>query len=305
MSLRALISLVLLAAALATVSPARAQAQDQFYFWMVPREDPPFTRPDRTQPKESFVIRVDASAAAQIRSLLAENKVVGCSGRIAAAPADYNRDYYTRDHRVWNWHFVSIEEILDLKQTVFPPSELPFFISKPSEIAADPSAWIQANGDLYKPQYFHVASEIDPSRPDSVANVANRGKTGGEEATLISGFIIQGGEPRNVVLRGLGPSLAASGVQNAAANPKIEVYQGVTKIAENDDWKTDQRTDQLQQNYPGLMPTSDREAALLLTLLPGTYTIHCLNAAGVEGIALIEVYDVDSAPGPSMPPTRL
>ncbi|MEO5721249.1 MAG: hypothetical protein ABIR71_07250 [Chthoniobacterales bacterium] len=76
---------------------------------------------------------------------------------------------------------------------------------------------------------------IDPNRKDALANVSNRGLSGAGEKRLITGLIISGGEPRNVVLRVLGPILSAAGVQQVAANPKIEVYRGSTRVASNAD----------------------------------------------------------------------
>jgi hypothetical protein len=128
-----------------------------------------------------------------------------------------------------------------------------------------------------------------------MANVSNRGLTGAGERTLITGFIIKGGEPRNVVVRALGPSLSSSGIQQAAANPRLVVHQGDKAVADNADWKQDARADELKQKYPSLIPLDEKEAALLLTLLPGTYTLQGINEEGTEGIVLLEAYDVDSA----------
>ena len=127
-----------------------------------------------------------------------------------------------------------------------------------------------------------------------MANVSNRGMTGAGEKTLITGLIITGGEPRNVVVRALGPSLSAAGVQQAAANPKIEVYRGSTRVASNADWRSDARADVLRNSYAALAPTDDREAALFLTLFPGAYTLHGINEAGTEGVVLLEAYDVEA-----------
>ena len=76
------------------------------------------------------------------------------------------------------------------------------------------------------------------------------------------------------------------------------IYKGSTKLATNADWKTDFRSGFLAQNYPSLAPTNDKEAALLLTLFPGTYTVQGINEDGTEGIMLIEAYDVDSTTVP-------
>ena len=128
-----------------------------------------------------------------------------------------------------------------------------------------------------------------------MANVSNRGITGPGERTLITGLIIKGGEPRTVVVRALGPSLSSSGLQQVAGNPRLVVHREGALLTSNSDWKVALRADELAQKYPMLAPSNDKEAALLLTLLPGSYTLKGINEDGTEGIVLLEAYDVDSS----------
>jgi hypothetical protein len=243
------------------------------------------------------VIQVDSSTADEINAMLRQGQLVTFHGQIAAGAVDYNRDYYSPDHHAWNWHVVSVDAILDPNH-IDVTCECALLVAKPSEIAADPNTWIQQNGDAYEPRFFQVAGQIDPFQPDAVGNVSNRGRTGSGEGTLISGFIIQGGQPRNVFIRGLGPSLAAFGIQQFAADPKIQVFSSARKIAENDNWQSDVRANELMQHYPDLVPSDAREAALLLALMPGSYTVIGLNQAGADAVELLEVYDVDAALSP-------
>ncbi len=185
-----------------------------------------------------------------------------------------------------------MDEIFDLDGRFF--LEDPRYTADPSDIAANPEQWIQDNGSEYTPARYWISREIDPGKKDAMANVSNRGVAGADEKTLITGLIITGGEPRNVVVRALGPSLTSRGVQQAAGNPKIEIYSGPNRFATNADWKTDQRASTLSAEYPSLVPENDKEAALLLTLLPGAYTLHGINEDGTEGIMLLEAYDVDA-----------
>jgi hypothetical protein len=108
-------------------------------------------------------------------------------------------------------------------------------------------------------------------------------------------YAFLGGEPRNVVVRALGPSLSSSGIQQVAGHPRLVVHQEGKVIAANADWKTDSRVGELSENYSTLAPSNDNEAALLLTLLPGAYTLQGINEDGSEGIVLLEAYEVDSA----------
>lgn len=271
-------------------SPAAVKAQSvaKFYYWVGPGQlrYPPSD--------ESFVIEVNAVQAAQIEAIFADGGTPGFSGTIAAGSVDYNRDYYAPGQPVWNWHVVVVNGVFDFRTTLFPACICPYLIARPSEIAANPEEWIRQNGSRYTPTAYSIQRRIDPANRDAIANVSNRGVTGTGERTLITGFIVTGGTPRNVVIRVLGPSLRPLGVEQAAANPQLEVYQGSTRIAANADWKSDRRASLLAEKFPSLAPSNDKEAALWLTLLPGNYTIQGTNEDGTEGIVLIEAYDADS-----------
>lgn len=280
----------LFAILLAVPASATAQSIGTFYYWVAPGS---LYRPP-TSPPQSFVIEVDSAQAAQIEAIFSEGGRPGLGGRIAAGSVDYNKDYYSPDHRVWNWHFIE-EGIFDFNKTLFPACECPSLIANPSEIAANPAEWIRQNGNVYTPVRYQIIRRIDPSQRTSVANVSNRGLTGAGERTLIAGLIIKGGEPRNIVLRALGPSLSSSGIQQIAGNPRLVVHKEGTAIAGNLDWNEDSRAAELNEKYPTLTPTNDKEAALLLTLLPGAYTLQGINEDGTEGVVLLEAFDVDSA----------
>jgi hypothetical protein len=185
-----------------------------------------------------------------------------------------------------------VDSIFDFNRTVFPAVVLPAYDAHPSDIAADPPRWLQQNGPGYGPRKYWIRREVDPAQKTALANVSNRGFTGAAEKTLIAGFIVKGGEPRNVVVRALGPSLAAHGVAQTVPNPKLEVYGGSSRFASNADWQTDPRAQTLRTAHPGLVPQNEREAAVLLTLPPGAYTVHGLSEDGTEGVTLLEVYDV-------------
>jgi hypothetical protein len=268
---------------------ADAQSTQTHYYWVAPLLS------DAVQNPQSFVIAVDDSTAAQIEGIFNSGGQPGFGGKIAAGPVDYSKDYYSPDHHVWNWHVTAVLKIFDFKNTAFIECQCPYLIDNPSDIAADPDAWIQKNGDQYVPKNYQIIHEIQPGQKDAVANVSNRGLTGSGERTLISGFIVTGGEPRNVVVRALGPSLSSSGIQQFVTNPRLDVYQGSNVIGGNKDWKKDLRADELAQKYPSLVPSNDNEAAMLLTLLPGTYTLQGLSEDGTEGVMILEAYDVDSS----------
>jgi hypothetical protein len=124
-----------------------------------------------------------------------------------------------------------------------------------------------------------------------MANISTRGLVGTGQGQLIGGFIITGG-PKLVMIRAMGPSLAAAGVSPALANPSLALYAGGTQLAANDDWKTNGNVADIIAS--GIAPTNDLEAVLLIRLEPGAYTTVVSGAAGTSGIGLVEVYEIGS-----------
>jgi len=107
----------------------------------------------------------------------------------------------------------------------------------------------------------------------------------------IGGFIITGTTPKNVLVRGIGPSLTDSGIQTPLADPVLELHKPDQTSLIDDNWKDSQ---QAEIAATGLAPTNDAEAAILASLDPGPYTVVLSGKDGTTGIALVEVYDLDA-----------
>ena len=278
---------------LANLAPRAANAQDKFYFWVVPFADNP-----AITTLQSFVIEVNASQRSEIEAIYAKRHAPQFLGHVAVGAVPYNKNYHAPGNPVWHWHISSVEKIYDQADGPFywPPEDEPNTTTDPSDIEANPEQWVAQHGHRYFPTRYYIRTEIDPAKRDAMANVSNRALAGPGEKTLITGFIISGGQPRTVVVRALSPSLSAAGIQQPASNPKLDVFRGSANIASNLDWKQGARADSLAEWYPAVAPTNENEAALLLTLLPGAYTLHGANEEPAEGIAVLEVYDVDAVP---------
>jgi hypothetical protein len=124
-----------------------------------------------------------------------------------------------------------------------------------------------------------------------MANISTRGLVGTGQGQLIGGFIITGG-PKLVMIRAMGPSLAAAGVSPALTNPSLTLYAGGTQLASNDDWKTNANVADIIAS--GIAPADDLEAVLLIRLEPGAYTTVVSGAGGTTVIGLVEVYEIGS-----------
>jgi hypothetical protein len=113
------------------------------------------------------------------------------------------------------------------------------------------------------------------------------------DKVLIGGFIIGGTDLKRVLIRGMGPSLQGVGV--TLSDPTLELHQGSTTLATNDNWKINDQTGQSQQaeiEATTIPPANDLESAILATLSPGTYTAILAGKNGGTGVGLVEVYDL-------------
>jgi len=132
----------------------------------------------------------------------------------------------------------------------------------------------------------------------ALRNISTRGSVQTGDNVLIAGFIVNGTDPRQILLRGIGPSAKINGqpIPGAMQDPTIELHDANGIVATNDNWKIDDKTGQSQQAAvanTGAAPGDDRESALVRTLNPGNYTVILRGKNNTTGIALIEAYDLD------------
>ena len=116
---------------------------------------------------------------------------------------------------------------------------------------------------------------------------------------MIGGFIVQGTEPKRVIIRVIGPELSQYGVPDPLQDPTLELHDGNgALIGSNDDW---QHTiiggiithDQVQDIInSGLAPGDPRESAIIAELPAGNYTAIVRGVSNTTGVALVEVYDL-------------
>jgi probable HAF family extracellular repeat protein len=130
---------------------------------------------------------------------------------------------------------------------------------------------------------------VDTDYTPGLVNISTRGPVGTGDDVMIAGFIIRGDRERRVLIRGIGPSLADSGVANPLMDPTLEVHDENGQIAENDSWRSDQET---EISASGLAPKDDREASVILSLWPGSYTAIVRGKGDTSGNALVEVYQL-------------
>jgi hypothetical protein len=125
-----------------------------------------------------------------------------------------------------------------------------------------------------------------------LANISTRAVVHTGDDIPIAGFIITGTTTKNVIVRGIGPSLTTAGIQGALQDPTLELYDGAGHlVATNNDWLQDHQGGTI--GYYGLDPSDTRESAIFAALMPGAYTAVLRGNNGTTGVGLIEIYDIE------------
>ena len=127
-----------------------------------------------------------------------------------------------------------------------------------------------------------------------VSNVSARARIATGADTLIAGITIETGTTRTVLIRVVGPALVPFGVSGAVSDPQLTLFRGDTRIAGNDDWSRDSGANPAAFAQLGAFAFAhgSKDAALLVNLVAGSYTLHATSAGNTPGIALVELYDV-------------
>src|SRR5204863_455778 len=103
------------------------------------------------------------------------------------------------------------------------------------------------------------------------------------------------------VIRAIGPELSQFGVPDPLQDPTLELHNGNgALIASNNDWQhtiiggiiTSDQVQEIQNT--GHAPGDPSESAIIATLPPGNYTAIVRGVNNTTGVALVEVYDLDS-----------
>jgi hypothetical protein len=142
-----------------------------------------------------------------------------------------------------------------------------------------------------------------PGLPAQLGNISTRAFVQTGDDVMIGGFIVQGTEPKRVIIRAIGPELTQYGVPNALADPTLQLYDGTgALIASNNNWVTtiiggiitsDQVYDIMAS---GRAPADGRESAIIADLPTGNYTAIVRGVNNTTGVALVEVYDLSPSP---------
>ncbi len=142
-------------------------------------------------------------------------------------------------------------------------------------------------------EIYDASAAATPGMPRLV-NVSARTRVGTGGDILISGFVVGGTTSRTVLIRAIGPGLAPFGVTGTLPDPRLQLFTGNTIVRENDNWNGDMLLISMGTNV-GAFEIADRQsrdAMIVVTLPPGSYTAQVSGVNNVTGVALVEVYEV-------------
>jgi hypothetical protein len=123
-------------------------------------------------------------------------------------------------------------------------------------------------------------------------NISTRAQVLTGNDVVIAGFIIQGSEPKTVVVTGVGPALVPVGIPDALMDPMLTLVRSSDSavLATNDDWQTAPNAADLVAVH--LAPTNAKEPAIMMTLPPGAYTAILSGVGGSVGVGIVAVWSV-------------
>ena len=155
-----------------------------------------------------------------------------------------------------------------------------------------------ASGLALAEVYDATPAEAFLSSTPRLTNVSALADVGTGGDILIAGFAITGSAPKRVLVRGIGPALTAFGVGDVLADPKLDLFANgaASAMASNDNWDAAANATEVSAiaTSVGAFPlaANSKDAVLLLTLPPGSYTAQVSGTDNLRGVALVEVYEV-------------
>ena len=139
-------------------------------------------------------------------------------------------------------------------------------------------------------EIFDLGDGLSPR----LINGSTRHRIGAGADALVAGFVVDGVGEKTLLIRGIGPTLAAPpfNLPGTIADPKLEIYDQTRHLlAENDNWPPTLATVFSRVAAFALVPDS-KDAALVITLPPGAYSAQLTNPTGPAGDGMIEIYEV-------------
>jgi uncharacterized delta-60 repeat protein len=188
--------------------------------------------------------------------------------------------------------FTGSESIMESVRNAFIAGPTPTATATvPPSPSPTPTATATATVPPSPPPTSTPTATPTPAPAAQPLNLSTRLRVQTGDNAGIAGFIITGTAPKNLLFRGIGPSLTAFGVAGALANPTLDLRRSDgTRVRANDNWR-DMQEEEIEAT--GLPPQNNLEAAIIESLDPGSYTVILRGMGMTSGVGLVEIYDVN------------
>ncbi len=138
--------------------------------------------------------------------------------------------------------------------------------------------------------------DADTGTPSAqLVNISTRAFVGTGANVLIAGFVIEGSTSQTVLIRAAGPALTPFDVPNTLPDPELQLFDGnMNLIASSLGWGGNPLIASAASTVGAFSwsNSSSLDAAILITLPPGSYTAEVSGRSGDTGVSLVEVYAV-------------
>ncbi len=157
------------------------------------------------------------------------------------------------------------------------------------------SAVVQSRGGAPGGTVLIEIYDADSGGRGRLTNVSALAPVGTGDNILVAGFVLSGNAAKRLLIRAIGPGLISFGRTAALADPQLAVIPAGAQaaIAANDNWGGGEGLSTSFQSV-GAFPiaASSRDAAVVLSLEPGAYTVQVSGVGGTTGDALVEIYEL-------------
>lgn len=139
-----------------------------------------------------------------------------------------------------------------------------------------------------------IAPKAAAASTARIVNISTRAQAGGVAGFPIAGFTLGGAGTKTMLVRAVGPALRAFGLPKALSDPSLMLLADAGPLASNDSWPASAAgTMTAVGAFP--LPPASKDAAIVASLAPGSYSAPIGAPEGESGVALVEVYDADSS----------
>jgi hypothetical protein len=138
---------------------------------------------------------------------------------------------------------------------------------------------------------------------DRLLNLSTRTTIGGgADQGLVSGFVVEAGaQPKKLILRAIGPSLAMFGVTTGVRAPILRIFDSKGQpytngyvypaVVGGPTYESD-LAESLARTGAFPIPAGTRDAVVMMPFVPGSYTAQLTSGDGTAGTVLLEIYEV-------------